>query len=337
MAAQLEQQLREASSRAETEAAQRAQLERQLADTQQQLKAAQAKAAEAEALPGLRQELAAAQAESARLAEQERQLEQEGEGLRSQLAEARAAAEAAAAEAAEAQRSTDELAAAHAVVQQQLRGEVAELQVGACCCWSPCGVGGAACQANGLLRRHCIVHMQTASLGPVCKWDVTAHRPRPAFPPPLLLCKGSVAQLESQLQAAQAATEEARGAQQAAEAAAAEQQQQQEADVAALVVHHGEEVASLRRQLTQQQEAAAAARTAVEEAAKEKVAALVRLSEAESGRSKAGGRIEQLTKASSGCCWLGWWGDRLRLMGRCAPELGRHALDCCRTVGRTSR
>lgn len=128
--AQLEQQLREASSRAETEAAQRAQLERQLADTQQQLRAAQAKAAEAEALPGLRQELAAANAEAARLAERERQLEQEGEDLRSQLAEAHAAAEAAAAQAAEVQRSTDELAAAHAVVQQQLRGEVAELQVG---------------------------------------------------------------------------------------------------------------------------------------------------------------------------------------------------------------
>lgn len=68
--------------------------------------------------------------------------------------------------------------------------------------------------------------------------------------------------------------------------------------MAALVAHHADEVASLRRQLTQQQEAAAAARAAVDEAAKEKVAALVRLSEAESGRSKAGGRVEQLTKAS---------------------------------------
>lgn len=195
----------------------------------------------------------------------------------------------------------------------------------------------AACQANGLLRGHCIAHIQTASLGPACKSDVTAHRPRPAFPPPLLLCQGSVAQLESQLQAAQAATEEARGAQQAAEAAAAEQQQQQEADVAALVVHHGEEVASLRRQLTQQQEAAAAARTAVEEAAKEKVAALVRLSEAESGRSKAGGRIEQLTKASCGCC-LAWLVGRLTTVcGRLCTHLERHALDWCRTAGRTSR
>ena len=106
-----------------------------------------------------------------------------------------------------------------------------------------------------------------------------------------------MAQLEQQLQEAQAAAEGARSAQQGAEAAAAEQRQQQEADVAALVAHHAEEVASLRRQLTQQQEAAAAARAAVDEAAKEKVAALVRLSEAESGRSKAGSRAEQLAKA----------------------------------------
>lgn len=95
---------------------------------------AQAKAAEAEALPGLRQELATARAEGERLAERGQQLEQAGADLRSQLAEARATAEAATAEAAETQRSTDELAAAHAVVQQQLRGEVAELQVRATCC-----------------------------------------------------------------------------------------------------------------------------------------------------------------------------------------------------------
>lgn len=80
--------------------------------------------------------------------------------------------------------------------------------------------------------------------------------------------------------------------------------------MAALVAHHAEEVASLRQQLTQQQEAVAAARAAVDEAAKEKVAALVRLSEAESGRSKAGGRIEQLTKVR---VFWGGVGGRLRL------------------------
>jgi len=115
--------------------------------------------------------------------------------------------------------------------------------------------------------------------------------------------QGTVTQLETQLQEAQAAAEEARSAQQAAEAAASERQQQQEADVAALVAHHAGEGASRRRQLTQRQGAAAAARTAVDETAKEKVAALVRLSEAESGRSKAGSRIEQLTKVRRGAGW----------------------------------
>lgn len=126
---QLEQQLREASSRAETEAQRRTELERQAAELRAQLSAALLKAAEAEALPGLRRELAGAQAEAARLGQQGQQLEQEGRELRRQLDAATAAHKAAAAEADERQRATDELATAHAVVQQQLREELEGLQV----------------------------------------------------------------------------------------------------------------------------------------------------------------------------------------------------------------
>ncbi len=128
-ALQLEQQLREASSRAETESLQRAEVDRQAAELRAQLAAALQKAAEAEALPGLRQELAAAQAEAARLGRREAELEGEGQELRRQLGAATAASEAAAAELEARQRATDELAAASAVVQQQLREEVAELRV----------------------------------------------------------------------------------------------------------------------------------------------------------------------------------------------------------------
>lgn len=127
---QLEQQLREASGRAETEASQRSQAERQLGDTQAQLRAAQAKAAEAEALPGLRRELAEQSAAAEALRARQAELEGEGEGLRRQLAAARDAAAAAQGEAQQAQRLLDDLAASHATIQQQLRGEVQDLQVG---------------------------------------------------------------------------------------------------------------------------------------------------------------------------------------------------------------
>ena len=116
----------------------------------------------------------------------------------------------------------------------------------------------------------------------------------PAWFACLALRVGLQAELEQtleQLQTAQQAAEEAQQARQAAEAAAAAQREQQEGDVDALVQHHAEEVAALREQLREQQDAAAAARQQAE-------AALVRLSEAEGGRSKAGGRIEQLAQAS---------------------------------------
>jgi hypothetical protein len=128
-AVQLDQQLREASGRAETEGSQRAQAERQLAELRLQLRAAQAKAAEAEALPGLRQELSASGAEVARLLQREQRLEGEGAQLREQLAAAQAANAAATAQAAEQQRTMDDLAASNAVVQQQLREELQGLKV----------------------------------------------------------------------------------------------------------------------------------------------------------------------------------------------------------------
>ncbi|EFN54420.1 hypothetical protein CHLNCDRAFT_135784 [Chlorella variabilis] len=124
----LDQQLREASSRAETESSQRAQLERQLAEVRQQLRGAQAQAAEAAALPGLRSQLAASAGEVERLRGRERELLSQVAQLRQEVAAAAAAREAAAGEAAAAHRQADDLAAAHAVVQQQLRGEVQELQ-----------------------------------------------------------------------------------------------------------------------------------------------------------------------------------------------------------------
>lgn len=60
------------------------------------------------------------------------------------------------------------------------------------------------------------------------------------------------------------------------------------------------QVSSLRQQLQAQREAADAAQQQAEEAAQQKVAALVRVSEAEGGRSRADGRIAQLTEASGG-------------------------------------
>jgi chromosome segregation ATPase len=129
IAAQLDQQLREASGRAETERSQRAQAERQLAELRLQMGAAQAKAAEAEALPEMRQELSASGAEVARLLQREQRLEGEGVQLREQLAAAQAASAAAAAQAAEQQRMMDDLAASNAVVQQQLRKELQRLKV----------------------------------------------------------------------------------------------------------------------------------------------------------------------------------------------------------------
>lgn len=57
-------------------------------------------------------------------------------------------------------------------------------------------------------------------------------------------------------------------------------------------------MASLREQLREQQDGAVALRQRVEEVTQQKVAALMRLSDAEGGRSRAGGRIEQLEQAS---------------------------------------
>lgn len=62
----------------------------------------------------------------------------------------------------------------------------------------------------------------------------------------------------------------------------------------------GLQVASLRQQLQEQRNAADTACQRAEEAAQQKVAALVRVSEAEGGRSRADGRIAQLTEASEG-------------------------------------
>lgn len=225
-ALQLEQQLREVSSRAETESLQRVELERQAAELRAQLAAALLKAAEAEALPGLRQELEAAQAQAARLGQRERQLEQEGQELRRQLGAATAASEAAAAEAKERQRATDELAAAHAVVQQQLREEVAELKVGRD--W-----GGGGMRASARLNSLLNLCSRAPCPGPPANRCAAPHRASH---------QGHVGQLEERLQAAQQEAEAARSAQQAAEAAAAELRGRQEGDVQALVQHHAEEV-----------------------------------------------------------------------------------------------
>lgn len=57
------------------------------------------------------------------------------------------------------------------------------------------------------------------------------------------------------------------------------------------------QVASLQQQLQEQRQAAEAAWQQADEATQQKVAALVRVSDAESGRTRADGRIEQLTQA----------------------------------------
>lgn len=210
------------------------------------LAAAQAKAAEAEALPQLRADLAASSADVARLHGRERQLQDEAAELREQLAAACTAVDVAAAAAAEQQRSTDELAAAHAVLQQQLRGELQEQQVGVGAGWVGSRGAGRQCacrHASALSARWRAACLLLSFLvGIVSLYHSVVSLTTTTCTVLLSVLQAEVERLGQELHAALAAAEEAVGAQAAAAAAVGAQRERQEGDVAALVEHHSEEV-----------------------------------------------------------------------------------------------